>query len=263
MDKSFTSNMGLFRNLDMYLIRQIYQCLNMKDLLSLTQTCREMSIIGQIVLHQTYQKLKDQPPTEIHNEIQVWKDVNNRLHREYDLPAIIFPDGREAWFRHGLHHRGFDRPAFIDPKEGILVWHQFDQIHRDHDRPAFIKKDHHQAWYRYSQFHRDHDQPALIYADGAREWYQAGYHHRDGDQPAIIEIDGTQSWYRHGQHHRDNDQPAVIKADGKCEWWTYGKQYDFQTQQLYPPCPSDFSPIRCQQLGNQFLIDKRLSDAFN
>ena len=37
----------------------------MKDTFSLTQTCWEMSQIGQVILHQEYQKIIDQPPDEI------------------------------------------------------------------------------------------------------------------------------------------------------------------------------------------------------
>ena len=57
--------MGLFSKLDSYTIGRLYQRLCVKDMLSLTLTCREMSQIGQVILHQEYWRVADQPPDEV------------------------------------------------------------------------------------------------------------------------------------------------------------------------------------------------------
>jgi len=74
---------------------------------------------------------------------------NDLLHRDNDLPALIFPSGSKEWYQNNLLHRDNDLPALIFPN-GEMRWHQNDLLHRDNDLPA------------------------VIYADGTKRWYQNG-----------------------------------------------------------------------------------------
>jgi len=78
---------------------------------------------------------------------QLWHG-NGQLHREGDLPAVIYANGGHAWYQNGQVHREGDLPAFIDGKG-------------------------YQAWYRHGKRHREgeEDPPAVIYPDGRQEWY--------------------------------------------------------------------------------------------
>jgi hypothetical protein len=71
------------------------------------------------------------------------------LHRDNDLPAAIWADGTQHWYKNG-------------------------QKHRDNDLPAEIWDDGTQHWYKNGQLHRDNDLPAVIWADGTQRWYKNG-----------------------------------------------------------------------------------------
>jgi hypothetical protein len=125
--------------------------------------------------------------------------LRGKLHRDGDLPAEIYADGTQRWYRNG-------------------------KPYRDNDLPAVIYANGTQWWYRNGLVHRDGDLPTVIYADGTQGWYRDGLVHRDGDLPAVISTNGTQYWYRGGKLHRDG-MPAVICADGTQYWYRNGKQY--------------------------------------
>ena len=168
MDSEFESkfNLGLLERLDDYLIEHICQALSIPELLTFMQTCRKFSQIGQVILNQRHHILESQPSTETRfsDEARIWMDTNHMIHRDYDLPAVIFPDGSKEWYQHGLRHRNHDRPAIMR-SNGDCTWYLFDQIHRNQDRPAMIleKK---QKWYQFGRVHRDYDRPAIIYSFG-------------------------------------------------------------------------------------------------
>jgi hypothetical protein len=103
---------------------------------------------------------------------------DGKLHRDGDLPALIWADGSQYWFKHG-------------------------KLHRDGDLPAQIHSNGTQLWYQHGKLHRDGDLPAAICSIGTQSWYQHGKRHRDGDLPALIRADGTHIWYKHGELHRD------------------------------------------------------------
>lgn len=52
---------------------------------------------------------------------------NNKLHRDDDLPAVIWADGTKLWYQNGVLHRDNNLPAviFADGKE---EWYQFGSI---------------------------------------------------------------------------------------------------------------------------------------
>lgn len=74
-------------------------------------------------------------------------EVDHKLHRD-DGPALLFPDGTQTWYRHGV-------------------------IHRDDDLPAHECKNGDKAWYKDGLLHRE-GKPAIEYADGRTEWWLQG-----------------------------------------------------------------------------------------
>ena len=59
--------------------------------------------------------LKDiDPPTVVEHGIRKWKK-DGVLHRDDDLPAVIYPDGTELYYINGQKHREGDKPAVIFP----------------------------------------------------------------------------------------------------------------------------------------------------
>ena len=82
-------------------------------------------------------------------------------------------DGVQCWYQNGQLHRDNDLPAIIYAN-GEKVWYQNDQIHRDNDLPAVIYVDGSQFWCQNGQLHRDNDLPAIIHIDGRQSWYKNG-----------------------------------------------------------------------------------------
>jgi hypothetical protein len=81
------------------------------------------------------------------NGVYILQDDNGLAHRE-EGPAIIWPNGKCIWCRHGQYHRD-DGPAVVCP-DGTQEWFLKDVRHRE-------------------------DGPAAIYPDGTRDWYTNGY----------------------------------------------------------------------------------------
>jgi hypothetical protein len=79
---------------------------------------------------------------------RVWT-LDGKLHREYDLPAVIYHNGTRVWCKYGRYHRGHGRPAII------------------HDCGTC-------NWYRHECPRRDHGRPTVIYAIGVRVWQKVG-----------------------------------------------------------------------------------------
>jgi len=74
------------------------------------------------------------------------RNNHGQLHRD-DGPAVIYPNGKQAWCRDGHYHRD--------------------------DGPAIIHPDGEQHWYRNGELHRE-DGPAVTYPDGRSFWYRNG-----------------------------------------------------------------------------------------
>lgn len=89
---------------------------------------------------------------------------------------VIWPDGTQMWY-HGVNqdqlHRDGDLPAII---WGVKTreWYQFGKKHRDGDRPAYIGIGGTCAWYCHGQLHRVNGRPAIIRDDGSQEWWEYG-----------------------------------------------------------------------------------------
>lgn len=167
--------------------------LNLKTLRSLAFTCRRLS---SFLLKNKSAIIKRYSVCESSNEKIVWRFLG-KLHREYDLPAIIYANGDQFWYQHNKRHR-------------------------DNDLPAVIYENGTQHWYRHDKRHRDNNFPAVICPNGVQQWFQHNKLHRDNDLPAVIHADGTQIWYQDDYIHRDNDLPAVIYANGEIQYWVRG-----------------------------------------
>lgn len=161
-----------------------------------------------------------------------------RLHRDDDLPAVVWTDGTQEWYQHGRRCRDGDGPTRVDA-DGNQMWHQKSEFVVA-SRPWTVKRHIETRWkncppdlYFFSllrdegiffqtledKLHRDGDLPAVVRADGTQLWYQNGKLHRDGDMPAVVTAGGTREWFQKGQRHRDGDKPAVVLADGTTQAW--------------------------------------------
>jgi len=152
-----------------------------------------------------------------------WHDENGELHRDDDLPAVVFSDKGSLAICCGALNEYEDRFVMHNSKSlnNAKMWYRHGKRHRDGDRPAVELSDGTKEWWKDGELYREEDRPAVEYPGGAKEWYQNGVLHRDGDRPAIIGSDGTKMWYRNGELHRDNDLPTMEYADGKKEWRKY------------------------------------------
>lgn len=149
---------------------------------------------------------------------------NGKLHRDNDLPAVIYISGEQIWYKNGLKHRDNDLPAIVIKGSNHKEWWQHGKCHRENDLPAIIYNNVTQEWRQHGKLHRENDLPAIIRTYGEKIWYKNGLIHRDNDLPAIMYISGSQYWYKNGLQHRDNDLPAVIYYDGEQKWYKDGQQ---------------------------------------
>jgi len=77
------------------------------------------------------------------------------LHRENDLPAVIWKDGANVWYKNG-------------------------KLHRENELPACIYNDGTKFWYKNGKLHRENDLPAVISSStGRTEWYLNGEYIRN------------------------------------------------------------------------------------
>ena len=80
-----------------------------------------------------------------------------------DLPAAIYSNGDEAFYRDGEPHRDGDLPAIVT---GLGT----------------------KAWYKHGMLHRDGDLPAIEFFDGRREYYLDGALDRRSGEPAVLHL---------------------------------------------------------------------------
>lgn len=61
-------------------------------------------------------------------------------HREGDLPAVVFANGRREWWVHGRRHRANGQPAIIH-EDGSLSWFVHGVPHHDGGGPVNASPD--------------------------------------------------------------------------------------------------------------------------
>ena len=81
-------------------------------------------------------------------------------------------NGDLYWLKNDKIHRDEDKPAYIFP-DGHLEWYQNDKLHRDGDKPAWIGASGGLSWWQNGQVHR-FSGPAAIYPDGTPKWCWRG-----------------------------------------------------------------------------------------
>jgi len=133
--------------------------------------------------------------------------VNGEIHREGDLPAIIYYGVGSFWFKNNQPHRDNDLPAceFINETK---EWHYLGKIHRD-GKPAIIFKNPLDSeWFLNGVYHRENDLPAKIYhfSGGVlQKWYILGEKRRLSHNPCLIVSNNDSGdydyfeWYLHNQ----------------------------------------------------------------
>jgi len=89
------------------------------------------------------------------------------------VTQVIDENGTEQWYRNGELHRDGDLPAIIYAT-GSKAWYRDGKQHRDGDQPALVGCHGTQMWFRDGKLHRDGDLPAVIFYDGVKEWYKNG-----------------------------------------------------------------------------------------
>ena len=126
-----------------------------------------------------------------YNNVLHYVDYNtieySRLHREGDLPAIIYDDGSKFWYKNGQPHRDGDEPASIHAS-GNKVWYKNGQLHREGDEPAIIDVDGSKFWYKNGQRHREGDLHAVIYVGESKEWYKNGFKYDNFNLTNLIHL---------------------------------------------------------------------------
>lgn len=82
------------------------------------------------------------------NGLREWFDDIGRRHRDDNLPAREWPDGRQEFWLNGTLHRDGNLPA-IDWGNGARYYYVNGKLHRDHG-------------------------PAIIYSNGSKFYYENG-----------------------------------------------------------------------------------------
>jgi hypothetical protein len=132
-----------------------------------------------------------------------WYNTKGKLHRDYDLPAIEYPDGNKQWYVNG-------------------------NLHRDNGLPAIEYANGNKQWYVNGNLHRDNGLPAIERSNGDKEWYVNGKRHRDNGLPAIEFTNGEKHWLQSGIYHRLGGLPAIVNANGHNYWCIYNKNYTYK-----------------------------------
>lgn len=78
-----------------------------------------------------------------------WYNKEGKLHRDGDLPAVVYPDGGREYYRNGVTHR--DRgPAVVMPSFNDsykVKYYRNGKIHRV-GGPAVYRSGHKEYWFR-------------------------------------------------------------------------------------------------------------------
>ena len=57
------------------------------------------------------------------SETIIWRNFQGEIHRDGDLPAVIYPNGVKKWYQNGELHRDGDQPAIICDN-GSKYWYK-------------------------------------------------------------------------------------------------------------------------------------------
>jgi hypothetical protein len=136
----------------------------------------------------------------------MWFNKNHQLHRENNLPAVIYSDfTKEYWINGEEYWENGQKIIFNDKTKNPVI----DNLKR-------------KMWFNdNNQLHRDDDLPAIVWINGTKEWYINGIRCRKNG-PAIEMNDGTIFWYEDGLCSRNKDLPAIEYKNGTKQYWING-----------------------------------------
>ena len=89
-------------------------------------------------------------PSIIAPNVQIWYNDSNEIHRDGDLPAMLYTDGTKVYYQHGQIHRLGDLPA-IETSANKEYWSR-NLINRQDNKPSIIMMNGTEHFYRHSQF---------------------------------------------------------------------------------------------------------------
>jgi len=175
----------------------------------------------------------------------------------------LHPIGTQCWYKNGKLHRDDDLPAMIYPV-GTECWYQDGELHRNGDLPAVIHPNGTHEFYKNGHRHRDGDLPAIFDSDGNEGFYKDGLLHRDSNLPAVKRSNGYQAWYKNDKLYRNDNLPSEILPPEKCIIFD-----DFMKQLKYIPqvecgyIPQMFKSFKNNEEKNVYSSDKYISEIFS
>ena len=131
-----------------------------------------------------------------------WRDAQGRLHRDYDLPAVVWPGHYCEWWVHGERRRVRPEDPHVLFDVGERQWLDArGYFHRDDDLPAIEWPGQFCAWFVHGKLHRQRSEdPHIVYDDGEQQWRDEDENlHRDHGLPAVVGPGTLLEWYHHGE----------------------------------------------------------------
>jgi antitoxin component YwqK of YwqJK toxin-antitoxin module len=121
------------------------------------------------------QELNNQESVEIRLDDLIINISKEEKKKEDIFTSEVDDEGNQHWFKNGKLHRDNDLPAIIWAS-GNLEWYKNGKLHRDNDLPAKIQYGS-LFWYKEGKKHRDNDLPAMVWSiTGDKEWWVNGAH---------------------------------------------------------------------------------------
>lgn len=123
------------------------------------------------------QKVRDKFTVKnVDKEGNVFYTLCGKLHREFDLPALITVDGQVSWYYYGHLSRGGDKPAYIS--RDTQKWAVNGLIGRESDQPSIVTP-------FFIEYFKDGlktrvGSPAVIFANNVVEYWSHGRFQRRG-----------------------------------------------------------------------------------
>ena len=126
--------------------------------------------------------------------------VEGLLHREGDLPALVYSNGGKTYMKKNVIHRDVGPAVWTYNKltdEFTIIYMRHGVRHNDGDSPSIITSKGTMIWFKYGKQTRGNDLPSARYANGDLHWTQNDKLHRL-KKPAIITIKGDMYYYEYG-----------------------------------------------------------------
>lgn len=120
----------------------------------------------------------------------------------YRRGTLKFDDSVHQFMIGGILHRDNDLPAIVYP-DGSAKWYNENKLHRDNDRPAIVFQNGTQFWFTNGMKTRVNGLPAVLWADGDVEyWLDNKFHNLNG--PACTR-GSKKEYYIHGEQLKEEE----------------------------------------------------------